>query len=515
MGKPIIWSGTNAKLINSGDLIDSKDNSLTNGGKANYTWTGHGLTVGGATDLGRPVYLVSATALAFADQTLSANAEVIGFIYAVLDANTVRIIFAGEIPTVGSSFLEGGGSLVPGSVYFLAATAGKVTATEPTTIGYVSKPLGVAVSTTEFSAFNMRGSVVGAANARTQITLANNATTTVQDVSLYDAGSIEGWVYIDAPTDIRFYVKAPFSKYGAAANYYISPSYVGDTPTAGYSMTITAAGLIQITLPSIASFTSAVINFALNAPAVGTNFPLSLNLAQLVPDGTAFSTNGWNSGAVNVTMSASSPTVQRIASPASAITVTLPTTGIKAGYQMKLIVSGATETNYVALQSSGANEVDRIGGDGVIDVVALQDAPTTAAHWSIINIQEKSTATLTFSSGAGTSAVYPASSSAFYSRNNKSVSVLFNNSNSGTTGSGSTTISINTATGVVPSRYRPTAASIYCAASCKEGTPGQSSLIGIITTGQIQVYKITEAVWSTSVAFVPINGPLGVSYTLN
>jgi hypothetical protein len=285
MGKPIIWNGANAKLINSGDLIDLNSNSLTNGGKANYTWTSHGLTVGGATDLGRPVYLVSATALAFADQTLSANAEVVGFIYAVLDANTVRVIFAGEIPTVGANFLEGGGSLVPGSVYFLSATAGKVTATEPTTIGYVSKPLGVAVSTTKFSAFNMRGSVVGSANARTQITLANNATTTVQNVSLYDAGSIEGWVYIDAPTDIRFYVKAPFSKYGAAADYYISPSYVGDTPPVGYSMTITAAGLIQITLPSIAIFTSAVINFALNAPAVGTNFPLNLDSANLTNTG--------------------------------------------------------------------------------------------------------------------------------------------------------------------------------------------------------------------------------------
>ena len=281
MGKPIIWNGANAKLINSGDLIDSKDNSLTNGGKANFTWTSHGLTVGGTADIGRPVYLINATTLGFAECDLSANAEVFGFIYAVLDANTVRLSFSGEIPTVGSNFLEGGGSLVPGTVYFLSATAGKVTATEPTTIGYVSKPLGVASSTTRFSAFNMRGSVVGSANARTQITLANNATTPVQDVSLYDAGSIEGWVYIDAPTDIRFYVKAPFSKYGAAANYYISPSYVGDTPPAGYSMTITAAGMIQITLPSIASFTSAVINFALNAPAVGTNFPLSVDGTQI------------------------------------------------------------------------------------------------------------------------------------------------------------------------------------------------------------------------------------------
>jgi hypothetical protein len=286
MGKPIIWNGANAKLINSGDLIDRNSNSLTNGGKANFTWTSHGLTVGGTADIGRPVYLIDATTLAFADADLAATAEVVGFIYAVLDANTVRLIFAGEIPTVGANFLEGGGSLVPGEVYFLSATtAGKVTATEPTTIGYVSKPLGVAVSTTEFCAFNMRGSVVGSANARTQITLANNATTTVQNVSLYDAGSIEGWVYIDAPTDIRFYVKAPFSKYGAAANYYISPSYVGDTPPAGYSMTVTAAGLIQITLPNIASFTSAVINFALNAPAVGTNFPLNLDSANLTNSG--------------------------------------------------------------------------------------------------------------------------------------------------------------------------------------------------------------------------------------
>ena len=258
--------------------------------------------------------------MAFADQTLSANAEVIGFIYAVLDANTVRVIFAGEIPTVGSSFLEGGGSLVPGSVYFLAATAGKVTATEPTTIGYVSKPLGVAVSTTKFSAFNMRGSVVGAANARTQITLANNATTTVQDVSLYDAGYIEGWVYIDAPTDVRFYVKAPFSKYGAAANYYISPSYVGDTPTVGYSMTITAAGLIQITLPSIASFTSAVINFALNAPAVGTNFPLNLDSANLT-----------NSGITGLT--------------GTAATTAVTSGSLKIGEEKRLVASGVSITS--------------------------------------------------------------------------------------------------------------------------------------------------------------------------
>jgi len=395
MGKPIIWNGANAKLINSGDLIDRNSNSLTNGGKANFTWTSHGLTVGGTADIGRPVYLIDATTLAFADADLAATAEVVGFIYAVLDANTVRLIFAGEIPTVGANFLEGGGSLVPGTVYFLAATPGKVTATEPTTIGYVSKPIGVAASTTRFTTFNMRGSVVGSANARTQITLANNATTTVQDVSLYDAGSIEGWVYIDAPTDIRFYVKAPFSKYGAAANYYISPSYVGDTPPSGFSMTITAAGLIQITLPNITSFTSAVINFALNAPAVGTNFPLNLDSANLS-----------NSGITGLTGTAATTAVTsgslkigeyKVANPASAVsfgttgaTTNIATISLTAGLyilngMLRIAMSAGTITAYFAgiSTSSGAfDSLSHLSGAGA-SITSNTYVPTTVRYVNV------------------------------------------------------------------------------------------------------------------------------------
>jgi hypothetical protein len=54
MGKPIIWSGTNAKLINSGDLIDYLNNSLTDAPKINYTWNSHGLT---SSNIGAPVYV--------------------------------------------------------------------------------------------------------------------------------------------------------------------------------------------------------------------------------------------------------------------------------------------------------------------------------------------------------------------------------------------------------------------------------------------------------------------------
>lgn len=279
MGKPIIWSGSNAKLINSGDLVDRNDLSLTNGDKITVTQASHGFT---SSDVGRPLYL-SGTTWTLAQADTAAKAEVAGFIYAVLDSNTLRISTSGEIPTVGANFLEGGGSLTAGEAYFLSATtAGKVTATEPTNVGYVSKPLGVAKSTTGFQFFNFRGMSIGSTNARTQISLSNNTTATIQNMSSYDAGEIVGWVYIDATTDYRFYVSAQFAKNGAGSNYNLSYQTVGDTPPAGFSITITSGGVIQYTMPNVTGFSSAIFNYALNAPAVGTAFPLSVSGTNVV-----------------------------------------------------------------------------------------------------------------------------------------------------------------------------------------------------------------------------------------
>jgi hypothetical protein len=90
----------------------------------------------------------------------------------------------------------------------------------------------------------------------------------------------------------------------------------------------------------------------------------------------------------STTLTVASPKQGYVSSPAAAVTVTLPTTDVKAGFRYKLDVTGATETNFVALNSGGGNEVDRIGGEGFIEVIALQDAPTTAAHWRVVNIRE-------------------------------------------------------------------------------------------------------------------------------
>jgi hypothetical protein len=70
---------------------------------------------------------------------------------------------------------------------------------------------------------------------------------------------------------------------------------------------------------------------------------------------------------------------------------------IPAGTVFKILVEGASETNFVMLQAVDGStfvEIDRIGfsgganSSGFIEVMALQDNPTTAAHWRVVAIEE-------------------------------------------------------------------------------------------------------------------------------
>lgn len=248
--------------------------SIGGGGTTDrITQSSHGFAVGDV------LYLNGATytkAVASAANT----AEVVGVVSKVIDTNQFELTLSGEV--------NGLSGLTVGEVYFLSAsTAGGLTITEPTVVGQISLPVGVAASTTSLYVAPKRGSVVGSSNVRSQIPLANSTTTTVQDISAYDAGELTGWVSIvntTAANSLRFYVAAQFSKNGAANNYNISYQVSGDTPPTGFSLTTTTAGLLQVTLPSITGFSSASINYALNAPAVGTTFPLSVSARSIVGD---------------------------------------------------------------------------------------------------------------------------------------------------------------------------------------------------------------------------------------
>jgi microcystin-dependent protein len=245
--------------------------------KSTITKAGHGFT---ANDLGCPLYL-NGSDYAKAKADSSTMAEVVGLLDSIIDENTFTLAMAGEV-TVALQVSDF--ALVPGETYFLSeTTAGKIVSAEPTVVGTVSKPLGVAKTSTVLEFINMRGSVVGGANARTQISLANAATSTVQNVSAYEAGELTGWVSIQATTPLKFYIASQFSKSGAGS-YNISTQTSGDTPPVGFVASITEAGLIQITLPSVAGFGSASINYALNAPAVGVTLPLSIQATQVIGD---------------------------------------------------------------------------------------------------------------------------------------------------------------------------------------------------------------------------------------
>lgn len=248
------------------------------GVKDRVTQTGHGFS------LGNILYLSGGT-YAKAKADAANTAEVVGMVSRVVDANTFEITLSGEV--VGLS------GLTAGEMYFLsAATAGAITITEPSVIGQVSLPVGVANSTTSMYVQPKRGILIGATNVRTNISLSNNSTSTVQNVSSYDAGKLSGWVSISATTPLRFYVEASFSKSGAGSDYFLSYRTSGDNPPVGFSLAITSSGIIQCAMPSVIGFVSASINYGLDVAAVGTALPLSVNPSAIVATDTATEYSG-------------------------------------------------------------------------------------------------------------------------------------------------------------------------------------------------------------------------------
>lgn len=112
--------------------------------------TGHGLSVG-------DVVLFDGSDFALAQADVAANAEVVGIVAAVADADNFTLHFGGYIDVLSG--------LTPGATYFLdPAVAGAVTATPPSG-GDVSKPLLIAVSTTAAFFFNFRGIVTAGGGA--------------------------------------------------------------------------------------------------------------------------------------------------------------------------------------------------------------------------------------------------------------------------------------------------------------------------------------------------------------
>jgi hypothetical protein len=277
-------SGTAAQLKGMVRYNDTEDvfegynelsgwSSIGGGGTTDrVTQASHGFVIG-------DVLYLNGSTYAKAKADAANTAEVVGMVSRVIDSSTFELTLSGEV--------SGLSSLTVGEVYFLSAlTAGATTVTEPSVVGQVSLPVGIASSATTMYVAPKRGILIGATNVRTQISLANNTTTTVQDVSAYEAGELSGWVAIAATTSLKFYVNAQFSKNGAGNNYNISYQTSGDAPPAGFQLTITAAGLIQCVMPNVTGFASASINYGLDVAAIGATLPLSISARNVIGDTT-------------------------------------------------------------------------------------------------------------------------------------------------------------------------------------------------------------------------------------
>jgi hypothetical protein len=96
---------------------------------------------------------LSGTSYVKAQADSVANAEVVGIVSATAGADHFTLTTSGLI--------TGLAGLTASTVYFLSdSTPGLLTATEPTAIGSVSKPVLIADSTTSGYLFNFRGSVI-------------------------------------------------------------------------------------------------------------------------------------------------------------------------------------------------------------------------------------------------------------------------------------------------------------------------------------------------------------------
>ena len=140
-----------ATLANSGTITGFNSTSYA------VTQSSHGFAVGKVLKSSG-----SAGAYATAQADSAANAEVIGIVTVVADTNNFTLTIAGEIDVAAAV-----PDVAAGTVVFLSASAaGDLTATEPSTTGQISKPIGIVTTqNAKMLLLPYRGEVIGASTA--------------------------------------------------------------------------------------------------------------------------------------------------------------------------------------------------------------------------------------------------------------------------------------------------------------------------------------------------------------
>lgn len=162
---------------------------------------------------------------------------------------------------------------------------------------------------------------------------------------------------------------------------------------------------------------------------------------------------GNNNGnqATALTLSNTSNRIQRIV-PTASIDVNMPTTSIKAQEVWILYNDQAEDATYdMTVKSSGGNTIETIR-QGFIVLMALQDTPTTAAHWKVLDVYERLTTNHAFAYNNGSGGTPPGTLSILKMRRQKLVTVIVPVIAGTCTNADSR---INSTTSVLPSRLLP------------------------------------------------------------
>lgn len=158
----------------------------------NITQATHGLSTA------EVVRLSGASTYTTAQGDSAANAEAVGFVQTVSSTTSFVLQTAGHIDSLTG--------LTANTVYFLdPASAGGLTATEPTTVGSIIKPVLVTDTTTSGYILTYRGNAVeaGGGGAATQADMEAATSTTTYVTpgrAQYHPGAGKGWLYMTYTT---------------------------------------------------------------------------------------------------------------------------------------------------------------------------------------------------------------------------------------------------------------------------------------------------------------------------
>ena len=242
------------------------------GASADVAMSSHGFSVGN-------VLYHNGTTYALADADAAATAEVVGIVSAVADANNFTLALGGAV--------TGLSGLTAGTVYFLSGTPGALTATEPSTVGQISKPLLIAYSTTAGYFFNMRGTVVGTAASTLSVeNFSGNASTT--DFTL-SSSPLENNTFV--MVEGVYQQKNTYSISGTTLSFSTAP------PSGTNNIEVVTVGAVNIGTPSDNTVSTAkIVDDAVTEAKVAPGATLALATEQASTSGSTIDFNNIPAG---------------------------------------------------------------------------------------------------------------------------------------------------------------------------------------------------------------------------